>query len=256
MQRYLVPKQGNPDACQQLFQHPFQKQVLFDGTCFLFQSPLDQKWHKWPGITGCIEKKFFFDYRAPTGHELASHKTSSTKDEGDRIHRQIHHVYTCIPREECQCTKRVHLSRLSSRTKSAIKFIKDFDVEPNATEYTIISPASHTGTRLDMIGKRFSGQSNQLSVIVSWKTGYAIDYDKNPLHQKMHGGLEEYESTPQHHNQLQSIIEYQMLKQDYGIQFDEYIIVYLDKDVKYRVEYLKDSALFRDKDGIFQYYCT
>jgi hypothetical protein len=139
------------------------------------------------------------------------------------------------------------MKRINGLARVAQRFLNEFNITPRGTEIKIASLKANKCTKLDMIGERWADTENKMSVIISWKTGYCSDYDQNKKGIKLCDPLGEYLSTPQHHNQIQSIVEYKILEEEYGIKFDEYITVYLGHRGKgtFDFEYLREQDIFK-----------
>lgn len=250
--KYFKLNDSNSTACKQLLAHKLGKKILFHGGKFRMLSEEDG-YSLVGGITYTIKRRFYPDYQPPTGR--SPRQFASSISLGERVHRQIHHIYTCDALGKCNCEKRTSSKRPNRLVRVAQSFLSGFDIKPVATEVSIASIRAQKCTKLDMIGERWSESENKMSVVISWKTGYCSDYNKNRDGLMLQPPLEKYESTPQHHNQIQSIIEYKIIEREYGIKFDEYIIVYLGHkgDDTFDFEYLREQDLFKEKaDAIYQ----
>jgi len=249
--KYANPTKPFVNAVKNLYSHKLSKSLTSLDGKICYTNTVGKRYY--PGITRTIKKKYFADFKYPTRRTRV--KASSSISTGTRVHRQIHHIYSCLKKKTCDCKTKTNLKRLHACTKAVQEFLLDMEIVPDSTEYPIVSPTLKLATSLDMIGTRWPNTQNARSVIISLKTGYSAGYDANSSGQKLSKPLETYESTSQHHNQLQAIVEYEILANDYGIEFDDYYIVYLKqtKDAAYNVEVLKSSTLFRiEKERIYK----
>jgi len=253
--KYIVFSNSEPDACNKLVEHEKSKKVFFDETHFIVieSSVKIQK----IGLTRLIKQLFFSGYTAPKSWKTEEFDFGSSLEIGVRVHRQLHHIFTCEKLQQCDCKTKTHASRLNKKTLAAKKFLQDYEIVCEQTEIPIVSTAADCCTSLDMIGTKFKNTKNARSVIISWKTGYCIDYDKNPSEEGLSHPFEKYQSTPQHHNQIQAILEYKILREEYNIKFDDYYIVYLrhSKNEEYHVERLQDQELYiKENSSIYKYF--
>jgi hypothetical protein len=86
---------------------------------------------------------------------------------------------------------------------------------------------------LDIIGYRYKGTKGQSSAIISIKTGYSIGGNNaGRLSLSLDYPFTSVKSTPKNHNQLQSLGEYMILKEEYDLRFPQYFILYLENDIK------------------------
>lgn len=245
-----------PDACTTLLNHDMKKHILYhDGKFRILYEHAGYK--TVGGIIPFIRSKFYPYYEHYAG--WTPKEFASSLSLGERVHRHIHHIYTCDVTGKCDCEKKTNIKKINGLARIAQRFLCDFEITPRGTEIPIVSLKAGKCTKIDMIGERWSGKENKISVLISWKTGYCSDYDKNKKGTMMRQPLEDYISTPQHHNHIQSIIEYKIVEEEYGIKFDQYIIVYLGHKGKntYDNEYLKDQDLFKKMSGkIYDVFCA
>lgn len=179
------------------------------------------KGKKMPGLTRRMKKTFFPHYEGVRRHR----SSRSGRDTGTRVHRQLYHVIDCIGRKKgvCDCTIKTNLNRLHKYTKQALAKMKELGIEPKASEVHILCKRAGVGTSLDIIGTRWGKRS----VIISIKTGYACGYDKNLDGQMMKSPLRDIECTLKQQNQLQGMLEITDVQIEYGLEFDDYVILYL-----------------------------
>lgn len=258
MLKFFSSSDSNPKSSKELIRHSNGDSVVFveDHFCVLDS---EKKLVTWCGLTDVIKDIFFRDYSTPNNQWKRKRFVRSGKEIGTRVHRQIHHMHTCIPKENCNCITKTSPKRLNSKTRMAMKFLKDYEITCDATEFSIISRASKCCTNVDMIGRRWVGTPQEKSVLISWKTGYQMDYDKNKKGQMLSEPLENYSSSPKHHNQLQAILEYEIISREYELNFDDYFVVYLEHKSKdtYEVEHLRAQELYsREKDSIYTHFCS
>ena len=242
MLKYVQLDGPSEDAFKQLSDHPLTARVSFDGEKFWVDGKNVQQ-----GLTDNLKKRFYSNYKAPTG--WAPYEFTSNKELGEKVHKQLHCIYTCSTRGFCTCLKRTNPKKLHPLAKTAKLFLEKNDLTPMATEFSIYSPSIGMCTALDMVAYGHRYTLHQRSVIISWKTGYHADYDQDKSGQFLDQPLDKYASSPQHHNKLQSIMEYKILEKDYGIKFDCYITVYLGHKGKftYTPEHLKEQSLYKCK---------
>lgn len=232
---FLPP--GNQLACRELARHPRTEACSSDP-----EGPVRWKGRGYRGITRPLRSLFYPDYVGVVKHR---HGRSSV-DVGTRVHRHIYHKVECLGKCDCKkrhkpaCLKRCKCSKRPRGThpyaKQAFAKLRELEMVPVACEVPIVSPGSNVATRLDMICVRFSGPRAR-SAIVSVKTGYpAGSYDANPLGQRLASPFGSVLSTPKNHNQLQGTCELAILERDYGIRFDDYVLLYLGHDEKGRAK--------------------
>jgi hypothetical protein len=216
------------NAVQELLTHPLTKEIELGEHTFTWKQP-GQEPKQMFGVTKPLAKKFYPDYDAPCS---SSYSTASGKETGTRVHRQIFHMVECVKRRSGACIckgTRTHQSRLHRWTKQALDEFKRLDITPEAAEIPILSKTAEHCTAIDVIGTRYKGTPREKTVHLSMKTGYKVGYDDNKTKKKMHVPLNETISAPKYHNMLQILIEKMILEVEYGIVFDEHIIVYLGK---------------------------
>lgn len=209
-----------------LLDHPLTSMITNDQETSIFVlCGSDGKTENFQGITRSIKECFFPDYEFPVHR-----RGKSSKKIGEKVHRQICHQVECIERRlgECVCIggppnyRKVH-----PWAQQAFDCMRQMNIEPMACEIPILSQRAQRCTRIDAIGIRRLGEPSQSTVHISFKTGYDVSYDVNSLGQKMKSPLNNIISSPKNHNKLQLLIEKMILKVEYGIEFDEHIIMYL-----------------------------
>jgi hypothetical protein len=180
--------------------------------------------------------------------------SGSSIQNGNRIHRLLYHEYHCTKSEYCDCGI-AQPNRNNSFVKNAKKIIESENITIIECEIPIVSENAQTATALDMIGYSNKGKANEKSVIISIKTGYEIGYEKDSKGWMMQGPFKDIKSNSKQHNQLQGFAEYNILKKDYGLTFDEYIILYLAREEdKCKIERSEDWWKEKEKqDSFFTY---
>jgi hypothetical protein len=178
-----------------------------------------------PGVTRRIKEVFYPGFKHIDKNKKRPRKgTCSSISIGNRVHSELFHITNC--KDKCLC-KEPPKKRLHRFTKKAIDKFKEMEITIEESEVMIVSRGMRLGTRLDLVGTMFKGQENESMVVVSIKTGIPGTY-RNP--QKMNAPLDFLGSEPRNHNQLQGMIEHIILDRDYGIDVQEYLIMYLGKD--------------------------
>lgn len=195
------------------------------------------------GFTRPMRKKFFPDYE-----EVKKRRsTRSGKKTGERVHRQVYHMIECVGRKggNCDCTVKTNPKKLNKWTVQCLDKLKSLEITPAAAEVPIFSKRGRRCTKLDLVGWRWKGKPQQRSLVISLKTGYSSCYDVDRLGQRMKPPLDDIPSIPKNHNQLQGLLEYATLDEEYKLRFDDYLILYLGHgdDGKVKTEYLDDWCM-------------
>jgi len=177
------------------------------------------------GITKRLKKVFYPHSRFKLG--------TSTRDHGTRIHRQLYHYIECKRSGTCKChvkTRTYHKS-----VKFALEFLLKKDLIPVAAEVPVFHKSHVLGTALDMVCR----QGPDKHAVISVKTGECLEYPPDAF---MKPPLDTIPLTPKNVNQLQSMAEIELLRQD-GIKVADYFILYINERLGIRMEKLDEWAL-------------
>ena len=217
-----VPSENHVES---LLSHPRTSKIRFDRKKkkFVYDGRMVD------GLTRPIRNAFFPDYY---GIKRRRNGRSSV-EVGTRVHRQIHHVIRCEGRwndspRTCDCEIKTNPRRLHKYTKKLLATLDLLNLTPFASEVPVFSSIANACTQLDVVCYRWrKDPDKRRSVVISLKTGYASGHDRSPSGETMRGALSGVESCPKNHNQVQGACERFLLKEEYGIEFDDYFIVYL-----------------------------
>jgi hypothetical protein len=208
------------DAVKALIDDPRTKGICGCKEGFVFGGKI------YPGLTKRL--KTIFHPESKVERKASSDPGSSIKN-GTRVHRLLYHHYHCNQSEYCDCGL-LHADQKNPFVENAKKLIESEKLTVVDCEIPIYSASASLCTCLDMIGYRNKGSVAEKSVIISIKTGYGSGYDRDAKGWKMHAPFKDIKSSSKQHNQLQGFAEYNILKRDYNLCFDEYLILYLSKD--------------------------
>ncbi len=213
------------DACTRLLRHPMTKKCIMSSDGPVKWFGIDQKIKSYQGVTNSLREAmyplFVQDKRFYYG--------SSSSALGDKIHSQIYHVVEC--KESCTCPKKFKV--LHEWTKKAFECLISEKISPEACEVPIVSERAMKATRVDMIATRNKGHpTNERSVLVSVKTRHrGLMYDLEDPTTMLEAPFEDVYSNPKNHDQLQLCCEASILKHEYGIVFDEFVVLYVNVEL-------------------------
>lgn len=251
MDRYCVAEEGGrPDSALLLVNHERNNKVL----------PCPEGPVKWPvwkgkkqtnmsyrGVTHTLKPLFYPDVAGlRTRGEGVTKKnnrfgTSSMKT-GSTVHRHLYHHFSCRRKGRCHC-KTKSRKKLTKYAAQAVAKLAEMRLTVEDAEIPVISHSARLATRLDLVGTRWKGKKNARSAVVSIKTGYAFPGDRGEREEPfLRPPFEKVPNTFENQNQLQGACEVAMLRSDYGIEFDDYFVLYLGRGPSPIVERLKPWA--------------
>lgn len=230
MERYCA-KGFHPTSSQSLINHERNNKVL----------PCPEGPVKWPiwkgkkrtemsyrGVTRTLKNLFYPDTSTAAVSKKRRFGTSSMKT-GSTVHRHLYHHFSCKKKRLCYC-KTKSRKKLTPYAVQAIKKLNEMCITIEDAEVPVISHSTRLATRLDLVGTRWKGEPGERSVIISIKTGYAFPGDKGELEGNvMEKPFDEIPNTFANQNQLQGVCEVALLRNDYKIEFDDYLLLYLGK---------------------------
>lgn len=245
MEKYLQ-SEGYPKLVQSLLEHKRTRGITREGHAYVYRG------RKMGGLTRRMRSRFFPHYKG-----IEKHRTGrSGRQNGTRVHRQIYHMIECVRRKDgkCDCKIKTNPKRLNALTRQAMSKMKELGIEPVASEVNILCRKAGIGTSLDVIGVRWSKRS----AIVSIKTGYICGHDRDLTGQSMLKPLDAISCSEQNQNCLQGMLESVILEKEYGMPFDDYIIIYLGHGEKGEasVEYLPRWCLDGEaRTRVYERFC-
>lgn len=246
------------NAVELLLLHPLTSEISLDDVMFVWKNSKDGTIRHLEGITKTLKACFYPDYKAATNN-----RSTSSKNVGSKVHRQIYHMVECIEKRGGNCTcngTKIYKNRLHRWTKQALNELAKLNITLVACEVPILCKRAERCTAIDAVGLMWKGTDKEKSVHISFKTGYKVGYDVNTLGQFMQPPFANIVSTPKNHNELQLWMEKMILDIEYGITFDMHIIMYLghgDND-EALIEYLGNNLITTGEDArnAYDIYCT
>ena len=191
------------------------------------------------GLTRKLKKAFHPQSKISVKNRIKTPSGSSIEN-GTRVHRLLYHHFHCKKSEYCDCGIS-QPNRKNEFVENAKKKLIEEKIDIEECEIPILSEKLSIATCLDMIGYISKNTKGQKSVIISIKTGYGPGYNRDSEGWNMQFPFKDLKSCSKEHNQLQGFAESEILHKDYNLKFDEYLILYLSKD-------LKDCKIERSED--------
>ena len=222
---FLVPKQL-PTKCsslETLMSHPRNKDYTFDPTTKTFVNRRTKT--RWGGSLKRLCRKFYPGYVAPE----RAFNGSSSKELGKKIHRHVQHQVNCknTP-QRCSCD--VKTCRLNARARALLTMLdKQEDIELVRAEVPVVSEQGQFGTLLDLVGVR---RKSGATVLISIKTGYRGAHCDRQVIARMEAPFDQWSDCPSNHHRLQLLVEYLICQHEYGMQFDEALLIYSKDDTQ------------------------
>lgn len=225
----LPSAQQQQNAVHKLLTHPRTLlEVSQDPDTFAFVwSPqsTSANQHHFGGVIKFLQQRLYPMYQPP----IRRRYEQSSRVQGLRVHRHLSHAINCVADGHCSCEGRkrpVTSTVMNKHTRSLLTTLERLRITAHRCEVPIVSQQWQVGTRIDLIGIKQDGRS----VLVSIKTGY--DRHFNRRHDKtanLQAPLHEWPDTPLSHHRAQLLAEYLICKHEYGIVFDECVILYAAK---------------------------
>lgn len=216
---FLVRKQSS--SLETLLSHPRNKDYAFDQVSKTFVHV--KKKTRWGGSLKRLCRKFYPDYQAPE----RAFNGSSSKELGKKIHRHVQHRVNCKDKP-CSCDVKTH--RLNKRAAALLTMLdKQEDIELRRAEVPVVSERGQFGTLLDLVGVR---RKSGATVLISIKTGYRGAHCDREVLARMAAPFEAWSDCPANHHRLQLLVEYLICRHEYGMQFDEALIICTKDDAE------------------------
>jgi hypothetical protein len=115
---------------------------------------------------------------------------------------------------------------MNKHSRALLAVLTRLRIKPYRCEVPIVSQLWQVGTRIDLIGVKHDGRS----VLVSIKTGYDRHFNRRrDKSATLRTPLQEWPDTPLSHHRAQLLAEYLICKHEYGVVFDECLILYAAK---------------------------
>lgn len=200
------------------------------------------------GITRKLNRKFYANYKYMERRRI---KNSSSKKDGDLLHRHVFHKYTCKTPKTCICkerfgTKTRKLSETSpaaQRIKGLEAFLKKNQLKVYVSELIVGWKDVKTATAVDLICVDDLDNPNEL-VVVELKTGYDVQLNtcrtKDNSGKMMKPYCNEIDNTAANHHQLQLWFCVEALQKNHNVNVDNCLVLYLKHDATYKCIYGKN----------------
>lgn len=223
------------ERLSKLLEHPRTKSIRHGPeTSFAFEFTEQddkttdaQKQHlvkkRYPGLSKLLKKRFYPHYQPPKMRR----NEASSKKLGTLIHRHIMHIVHCIPQKQCVCDVKTSVKRINKHAKNILEFFTKQGIKLKEAEIPIVSKRGKFGTRIDLVGIRNENTQYEELTLISIKTGYKKHFSRKlPSGRTMEKPFEMMDDIPLNHHKLQVMTEFMVCHHEYGVTFDEALIVY------------------------------
>jgi hypothetical protein len=202
------------------------KQVTQNQTTYAFEwtSSVGKIKHCYGGMLKRLKPTFYPKYTSPKKRR----NESSSKKQGELIHRHLAHVVNCVPDGICTCDTKTNGKRINKHAAQILKKLESRKIVLKRAEPIVICPEGNFGTRLDLIGVAQEGTPFERSVLISVKTGYKKHFKRKAraITPNMEAPFDKWLDVPINHHRLQILMEYLIAYHEYETIFDECIIIY------------------------------
>lgn len=188
------------------------------------------------GLLRFLQARLYPNYQPPERRR----NERSSRSQGERIHRHLAHAVNCSADGQCSCqVKRpVCTNVMNKHARSLLTQLETLKITPVRCEVPIVSPQWNVGTRIDLIGKHENGEW----VLISIKTGYERHFNRRrTVGAQLCAPLSEWPDTPLSHHRAQLLAEYLICKHEYGVVFDQCLILYAAKSSRKRAGQTSDN---------------
>lgn len=209
--------------------HPWMKKCSQNATTHAFEwrsNPDSETAVKrsYGGMLKRLRATFYPRYTTPKKRR----NESSSKKQGELIHRHLSHMVNCVSDSRCTCDKKTSAKRINKHARQILDKLASLKISLKRAESIMICPEGDFGTRVDLIGVAQEGTPFERSVLISVKTGYKTHFKRKAraISPNMEAPLEQWKDVPVNHHRLQLLMEYLVARHEYDTIFDECLIIY------------------------------
>jgi len=146
-----------------------------------------------------------------------------TSDTGNLLDDQMSHLVNCgYWKQPCRCPPWVKI--LSPETKALIDFLQKRDWHPEYVQLMIGDVTDSIATRFDAIA--YNGNKKKL-ILLEFKCGYRVGAD---IAQGTLSQLRWVDNNERNHHQLQLMTMVEMVRRNYGMEFDDAVVLYINSE--------------------------
>lgn len=178
-----------------------------------------------PGLMRTIKSKLY-----PKRIDTKKTKGCSSKEVGDRVHRQLYHYTNCSNSGVCNC--KIKTIKMNQLVKNAYLKFKEMNFTPTSSEVPIHCKKGHFCTRIDVMGYINKGKDDQRSCMIEIKTGYETHLKKDGKGVYFSEPFEKIYASSANIHQLQLLSMSVICEKEYGVSFSENKVIYLRKEIE------------------------
>lgn len=176
LEKALLFVESNKEEVERLLEHERNYRVIFQGTGFRYERKSDGRYIRLRGLLIVLKEAFFSEVNYWEQKKLFVKKTGRAQKRtthsrgpdlgrirGSRIHRELEEFVKLDMKNFTKLNKCVH-----PWTKSVLKFVKNNNWLPVASEFKLFDPLLRIGTAVDLVCVTEPGKI----VLIEIKTGF------------------------------------------------------------------------------------